>query len=100
VIDTPLEQCDDGNGLSNDGCSSVCLPERGAPPETLTAQIIELPFMEQGGHPGDMSDGGPIRAEDGSILAPGAPETPSTGPAALAVMLAGATAGFVYRRRR
>jgi cysteine-rich repeat protein len=98
IVDTPLEQCDDGNTIDKDGCSSVCLPERTAPNTTLPAQVVELPFGDTTGQ-GDTA-GGPsgdhtTKGDLGTV-----PSTPSTGPAALAVMLAGGAAGWIYRKRR
>jgi Cys-rich repeat protein len=61
--------------------------------QTLPAQVIELPFGTS------IDEHGNIIAQDGTVLSSGAPTTPSTGPAALAVMLAGGAAGLLYRRR-
>jgi cysteine-rich repeat protein/Cys-rich repeat protein len=121
ILDTPLELCDDGNTLSNDGCSATCQTERGAPNETLPAQIIELPFQA----PACTRDGecASNLCINGECIActrndqcasgfcnagvcslqqtlPGAPATPSTGPAALLVMIAGAAAGYSFVRRK
>jgi cysteine-rich repeat protein len=87
LLDTPLELCDDGNMLNGDGCSSVCHLERGAP-ETLPGQVVELPFEE----------GGQGSAVSGQPATP--PRTSDTGPAALALMIAGAAAGVAWMRRR
>jgi cysteine-rich repeat protein len=90
VLDTPLELCDDGNNLENDGCSALCQTERTAP-GTLPAQIIELPFQQP-------PVGGPSYGPDGTINTP--PKTTDSGPAALLVMIAGAAAGYSFVRRR
>jgi Cys-rich repeat protein len=77
--------------------SDPSLDDVGNTSGVLPAQIIELPFTENGDAFIDAE--GNIIAEDGTILSSGAPITPSTGPAALAVMLAGGAAGLLYRRR-
>lgn len=99
IVDTPLEQCDDGNLSSGDGCSAMCIPERGAPNQALPAQVIELPFTEGSDQSsvGTGQNNGPIITNNGQ---PSVPSTPDTGPAALAIMIAGGAAGWVYRRRR
>ncbi len=99
IVDTPLEQCDDGNLSSGDGCSAMCIPERGAPNQALPAQVIELPFTEGSDQSsaGNGQNNGPIITNNGQ---PSVPSTPDTGPAALAIMIAGGAAGWVYRRRR
>jgi cysteine-rich repeat protein len=95
ILDTPLEQCDDGNTFANDGCSPSCLPERTAPfTGTLTAQVIELPFTENEDQEPTVIDGS-ITKDPGSV-----PSTPDTGPAALAIMIAGGAAGLLYRRKK
>lgn len=93
ILDTPLELCDDGNTLNNDGCSSLCIPEHLAntiPP--LAGQVIDLPF---GGtqEPGAKSQGS-VPAVTSS------PSTADTGPATLAIMIAGGAAGWAWMRRR
>ncbi len=102
IIDTPLEQCDDGNTLSNDGCSSSCFPERLAPTETLPAQIIELPFTQNSDQMSDVSYQNEFAVYNQPIqsISPNVPSTPDTGPAALAVMLAGGAVGLLYRTRK
>jgi hypothetical protein len=64
-----------------------------SPDETLPATVIELPFISDAGGRADTGLTADIVTKD-------IPATPSTGPAALAVMLAGGAAGWVYRRRR
>ncbi len=77
------------------------------PSGVLPASTIELPFttsnqMADGRYQGTVminSDGQRIAANGQSVL-PSAPSTPDTGPAALVVMLAGAAAGYAFRRRK
>ncbi len=100
IIDTPLEQCDDGNTVDGDGCSAQCIPERGAP-VTLPAQVIELPFTENSNQNQPNQPTVPTQpVVSTQPSSPSVPSTAETGPAALAVMLAGGTAGLLYRRRR
>ncbi len=105
ITDTPLEQCDDGNLVRNDGCSPTCQPERTAPTQTLPATTIELPFTtkDPGSEIGDRgSEVGAIPNQPNAPTVPNSPNipsTPDTGPAALAVMLAGAAAGWAFRKR-
>lgn len=87
VLD-PGEACDDGNRLSGDGCDAFCRSERGAGPAALPATVIDLPFTPSGGGSG------------GRGHLTHAPETTSSGPETLAVMLAGASAGVAWVRRR
>jgi cysteine-rich repeat protein len=99
ILDTPLELCDDGNMIDGDGCSAQCQVERGAPTTTLPGQVIELPFGDDGGQGsgiGDTSGGSGTKDPSGS----GVPSTPNTGPAALAIMIAGGAAGWLYRRKK
>lgn len=103
IIDTPLEQCDDGDVRSGDGCSATCLPERAAQPSALPATTIELPFTNKGDLGSIAGDGGANTGNgetDQGGIPPSVPSTPSTGPAALAVMLAGGAAGWLYRRKK
>lgn len=102
ILDTPLEQCDDGNVMNADGCSAACFPERTAPTATLPAQIIELPFtatMQSSSEAQVSSEAPTILSPDDLITKSPVPSTPDSGPAALAVMLAGAAAGWLYRKR-
>lgn len=104
VLDMPLERCDDGNARTGDGCSPLCQPERAAPPEirvegqTLPAQMIELPFQQ----PVQMAQQPVYQPADAysAPVTPAPPATADTGPAALAVMAAGAAAGYGWVRRR
>jgi MYXO-CTERM domain-containing protein len=110
----PGEQCDNGS-MNTDTVGTTCrldcsIPtDRTAATQTLPAQIVELPFTDAGdlgsgngdrGSGGDQSGNQQLFAQDGTPLSTGAPSTPSTGPAALAVMIAGGAAGLIYRRRR
>jgi MYXO-CTERM domain-containing protein len=86
ILDTPLELCDDGNTLPGDGCSQQCQIERTAP-QDLPATIIELPLN-------------PIPITSVPLDTPTPPTTTDTGPAAVAIMAAGAAAGYAWVRRR
>ncbi len=87
------EQCDDGNGIDGDGCSVSCTIEQfaGNPSSVgvLPGSLIELPFAP--GTPGQ-----------GSVL----PNVPAhgpvgdTGPEAIAIMAAGASAGYTWMKMR
>lgn len=97
ILDTPLEICDDGNTQSGDGCSAVCAIERNAPDTaTLPGQIIELPFMQGNGN----ALGSVTYPSSVAPTTPVPPSSPDTGPAALAVMAAGAAAGYSWMRRK
>lgn len=119
VIDSPFEQCDDGNNSVGDGCSSMCTSERNSPTttETLPASVIELPFSDNGrddqgmgnSYSGQRNDSVNNGSDTGlnnatgmhaSVISSAIPSTPDTGPAALAVMIAGGAAGWLYRRRK
>jgi len=99
IMDFPLEACDDGNVRNGDGCSMLCQPERSAPDTaTLPGQVIELPFFQGNGSlNGSVSPGLP---SDVAPLSPVPFSTPDTGPAAIAVMAAGAAAGYSWMRRK
>ncbi|MFH0770489.1 MAG: DUF4215 domain-containing protein, partial [Candidatus Peregrinibacteria bacterium] len=104
-IRDPGEQCDDGNLLPGDGCSSQCTLDadrritidfpgaHGAvgiamPSAEDLKKIEELPFaslLRKGGKASSGASGGPLA---------------STGPAAIAIMTAGAAAGYAWMRRR
>lgn len=101
ILDTPLEFCDDGNMFAGDGCSPQCQVERTAAVQTgiLPAQVIELPF-QPGGQVSYIPGVGYVPP---STLAPGAPQPPTTtdtGPAAIAIMAAGASVGYAWMKRR
>lgn len=97
IPDTPLEICDDGNLFNGDGCSATCQLERTAP-QTLPAQIIDLPFAPT------TNNQQPITSNDQTAIdgqySPVPPANTDTGPAALAVMISGAAAGIAYMRRK
>lgn len=100
IPDTPLETCDDGNLLNGDGCSAECRLERAAP-ETLPAQVIQLPFTPA--HTQGSVTGGSYEVVDGSSTVTGGgrpPNNAGTGPAALIIMISGAAAGFAWMRRK
>jgi len=109
IVDTPLELCDDGNLINGDGCSSQCLPERPLTPEevearTLPTSIIELPLQQPQTQPVQQIVQIPTSQLPGSVVTPGStpqpPATADTGPAAIAVMAAGAAAGYSWMRRK
>ena len=140
VLDSPLEICDDGNILADDGCSPVCTLERGAPPEALPASVIELPFVDTpvvapASTYDDPVTGSTVACTDhaqcptgfcfngicgrctqnvqcptglcsnGYCVSIDSPATtpattPDTGPATVAIMSAGAAAGYAWMRRR
>lgn len=83
------EQCDDGNATSGDGCSASCAIEQlaGQPNQVLPGSLVELPFV-------------PGTPNQASVL----PNIPAhgpvgdTGPEAVAIMAAGASAGYTWMR--
>lgn len=114
----PAESCDDGNRLNGDGCDSFCRVERGGAQSqgTLPATVIDLPLTtpQQGAciSPTDCASGLCLngRCEERTISSPVSsqrdtlptppPTTSESGPAALAMMSAGAAAGYAWVRRR
>jgi len=109
ILDAPLELCDDGNARNGDGCTAQCQVERAAAPTapaTLPATIIELPVpigQPPASYLPQQAWQLPGSVYTSSALAPGAPQPPATtdsGPAALAIMAAGASAGYAYMKRR
>ena len=104
VVDTG-EQCDDGNRLRGDGCSEQCLLEVPAAPrvaaEVLTVPRVPLPPLPPPGFP--LPYYYPPQIPTAALLPPLPPTRPpagEAGPAALAVMAAGAASGFAWVRRR
>jgi len=109
IVDTPLELCDDGNLTNGDGCSAQCLPERPLTPQevesrTLPTSIIELPLQQPQTKPGQQIVQIPVSQLPGSVVTHGSspqpPATADTGPAAIAVMAAGAAAGYSWMKRK
>jgi cysteine-rich repeat protein len=107
IIDSWQESCDDGNRLNFDGCNNHCLLEWSAAPQTLPAQVTELPLVvppAQGGNaPAIPSMGQPGMPLSPQIYAPptqSPPAQPGTGPGAIAAMAAGAAAGWSAMQRR
>ncbi|TSC58666.1 MAG: hypothetical protein Greene041619_376 [Candidatus Peregrinibacteria bacterium Greene0416_19] len=86
------EQCDDRNRRDADGCSRYCRAEQPAP-EDILSQTIDLPL------PGARSS---ARGDTATLtpIAISHPAAGQTGPAAVAIMVAGAAAGFAWIRRR
>lgn len=111
VVDPPSEQCDDGNVQSRDGCSERCQREPSlAATEVLPVGVIELPFASPSAHgvaprPSE-SLSIPLTATLSSMPPTTIYASPShapigqTGPASLAIMVAGASAGYSWVRRR
>ncbi len=109
ILDAPAEACDDGNTVSGDACSNICKLERLAsgnePSQTLPAQIIDLPFQSgvRTAPPNTVPGGYYEEQVMGIGSASGSGEPPAnaqTGPAAVAIMVSGAAAGYAYMRRR
>jgi cysteine-rich repeat protein len=74
------ERCDDGNRMIGDGCNQFCQPEGSG--SGFGPIVIDLPFV------GNI----PLVNPDGSVT--------ETGPGVVAVMAAGAAAGWAWMRRR
>ncbi len=74
------EQCDDGNGVSGDGCDRLCRIE-------VRTVTIDLPVT-------------PLTAQTVGDIAKSRAPAGQTGPGAIAVMAAGAAAGWAWMRRR
>ena len=105
------EQCDDGNRLGGDGCDRFCRVEVGAAPQ-VAAEFLRLPPV-LGLPPGFPQPGlaplplglstqptyGPLPATVTPIQPQRAP-IGETGPAAIAIMAAGAASGLAWVRRR
>ena len=92
------EQCDDGNNAPGDSCSETCRTE--VRTVTLEGEIVYLPPVATTYNlTSDI-----LTPEQGrASLVPTAPQPPKTtdsGPAAIAVMAAGAAAGFGWMRRK
>jgi len=100
------ETCDDGNDLDGDGCDRMCMKEsmvapdmtqivfEGRQPTTITFPGQQLPVQP----PLSLASLLPLLAQMPQLQAQ-VPVT-QTGPAAVAVIAAGASAGFAWVRRR
>ncbi len=84
------ERCDDGNRMNGDGCSANCQPEN-AP--AVGSEIIDTPGTTPGTIPGGTNP-------DVTPIATGHAPAGNTGPAAVAVMAAGAASGWAWMRRK
>jgi MYXO-CTERM domain-containing protein len=90
------EECDDRNRLPGDGCDAFCRNERAAGyAETLPGQVIEMPW--QPGYATPLQGDG--KSGKGANIG-NAPQTTESGPGAIAMMAAGAAAGYAWIRRR
>ncbi|MDO8648751.1 MAG: DUF4215 domain-containing protein [Candidatus Peregrinibacteria bacterium] len=102
------EQCDDGNFRTGDGCDRACKTEAQAPPPVVAAKIVDLPVLplpvpEQVPLPRQGAVPLPVPQPIGQVitrLSTTRGPVGDTGPAAIAVMTAGAAAGFAWMRRR
>ncbi|OGJ64548.1 hypothetical protein A3C37_02095 [Candidatus Peribacteria bacterium RIFCSPHIGHO2_02_FULL_53_20] len=105
---SPGERCDDGNTLFQDGCSDICQPDTVLAPSTIAfpswaARSTNLPPIGSVRFPGSPSTQPlPWQLPLASIQPLTATRGPvgDTGPAAVAVIAAGAGAGFAWVRRR
>jgi len=87
------EQCDDGNAYAGDGCSADCRIEQfaGQPGQVLPGSLVQLPF---------------VPANQNNAVQGYVPTTPSggpignTGPETVAIMAAGASAGYTYLKMK
>jgi cysteine-rich repeat protein len=83
------EACDDGNGAYGDGCTPACRvgdsPERSEVAANVSVQLPFSPMANVGEVAGDRLHAGALS---------------DTGPAAVAIMAAGAAAGTAWVRRR
>ncbi len=106
-------QCSSGKCMNGMCTATEVLPSQTTVPPlggtnnnpslVLPASTIELPFASNN----QIADSrwqidadGQQTAVNGQPVMPSAPATPDTGPAALAVMLAGAAAGYAFKRRK
>ncbi len=99
VLDRPLEVCDDGNTAPGDGCNGLCQVEPGAQPGTNPDTLAQIPF-QPGSQTAGQTGGSPID----NVIRPKPPlsggQLSEEGPATVAVMAAGAAAGYAFVRRR
>ena len=107
ITDTPLEVCDDGalNGQVGDRCDAQCQLVH-ASPAVLPATIIDLPFTQQASSiaiassaPSGVIDGG-TQTDLTPPPTPTPPGNTSSGPETLAIMAAGASAGYAFMKRK
>jgi virginiamycin B lyase len=102
-----LEQCDDGNRITGDGCSRFCELEGAGPVPTVASQLLPVSLIGdlpggQNGQLGRNPDGTPIELEVGGLNAAitGHAAAGETGPAALIAIAGGAASGWAWMRRR
>lgn len=91
------ELCEDGNTVSADGCSALCTPDAGG---RVKGVVIDLPLSPLTGTVRSNLVGGRTDADRARAVATSHPPAGDTGPAAVAVMAAGAAAGWALTRRR
>lgn len=98
IVDTRTESCDDGNTLAGDGCDTQCriVPMMQALPQQVAVQPVT--FVQQPLAQLAPVQFAPVSLPAVSVYVP--PATTNSGPAAIAVMAAGAAAGMAYARRR
>ena len=105
ILDS-AEVCDDGNRLNGDGCDMYCRSgdtQVAGEEELLAASMASIPMgFQQSPFPGAMNMQFPYQLPFAQLqpLMAQAPGTAETGPAAIAVIGAGAAAGFGWMRRR
>ncbi|MBI3332169.1 DUF4215 domain-containing protein, partial [Candidatus Peregrinibacteria bacterium] len=101
------EQCDDGDRISGDGCDAYCRREAfaGPIPSSVGSVVVQLPVFPT--TPGTVPGiplpitRPPAIIPIGSVVPlPQRPPAGDTGPAAIAVMAAGAAAGWSWMRRK
>ena len=103
VIDTPKEACDDGpkNGQPHDPCDISCHVVHSAG-QVLPSTVIELPFTQPTQTVGIVLPT-VTNTTTANLTAPSSPTPPhntSSGPETLAIMAAGASAGYAFIRRK
>ncbi|TSC78794.1 MAG: hypothetical protein G01um101425_953 [Candidatus Peregrinibacteria bacterium Gr01-1014_25] len=86
ILDSAFEQCDDGNTVNGDGCDRTCRREFPGQFYVFGGSIVELHAAR---------DETSVRPVDRRP-----PSTSETGPGLIAVMAAGASAGYAWMRRR
>ena len=96
-----VEECDDGNRISGDGCSRFCARDT-----LVAAELLPVTLMSESTNGGNAygiptgAGGGVGGVNQLSGLATGHPAAGKTGPAAVVAIAAGAAAGWSYMRRR